>query len=222
MVNRLPERMRAPIVVCVLTSSNSSGVSLPSFSRIGVGDADLADVVQRRRAPDERHLRVRQSDLPREQRRHLPDALSVLPGIVVAKLRCAGEPLDDLDLRRLQLARAIPHLRFEDLVLTLDLQIEEPRLEQRVDPEQHFVAVERLVQEVLGAARQRLAFRLLRVVAGQHQDRQVARLRDLVQLVHDLEPVAVRHVEVEQDQIGPELRYRVRPLRASRSCSRCG
>ena len=31
---RLPERMRAPIVVCVLTTSYSSWVSLPSFSRM--------------------------------------------------------------------------------------------------------------------------------------------------------------------------------------------
>ena len=86
-----------------------------------------------------------------EQRRHLADALGVLAGIVVAELGGPRQPLDDLDLRRLELARALAHLGLEDLVLALDLQVEEPRLEQRADPEQHFVAVERLVEEVLGA-----------------------------------------------------------------------
>ena len=138
----------------------------------------------------------------RQQRRHLADALGVLPGVVVAELRRARQPLDDLDLRRLELARALAHLGFEHLVLTLDLQIEEPRLEQRADPQQHFVGVERLVDEVLRAARQRLAPRLRRHVAGQHQDRQVAGLGDLVELVHHLQAVHVRHVQVEQDQVG--------------------
>ena len=129
----------------------------------------------------------------------------MLAGVVVAELRGLRQPLDDLDLRRLQLARALAHLRFEHLVLALDLQIEEPRLEQRADPEQDFVGVERLVDEVFGAARQRLASCLRRHVAGEHQDRQVGGLDDLVELVHHCEAVQVRHVKVEQDEIRPVL-----------------
>ena len=110
----------------------------------------------------------------RQQRRHLADPLGVLAGVVVAELRGARQPLDDLDLRRLELARPLAHLRFEHLVLALDLEVEEARLEQRPDPQQDLVGVERLVDEVLGAARQRLAPRFRRHVAGQHQDRQVA------------------------------------------------
>ena len=43
-----PERMLAPIVVCVFMVAHSAGSSLPGFSRIVVVHADLADVVQQR------------------------------------------------------------------------------------------------------------------------------------------------------------------------------
>ena len=83
------------------------GGQLAQLQQDRIRNADLADVVQRRRAADQRHLRVGQSDLPREQRRHLADPLGVLPGVVVAELRRPRQPLDDLDLRRLELARAV-------------------------------------------------------------------------------------------------------------------
>ena len=53
----------------------------------------------------------------REQRRHLTDALGVVAGVVVAELSRAGEPLDDLNLRRFELAGALAHLGLEHLVL---------------------------------------------------------------------------------------------------------
>ena len=43
---------------------------------------------------------------------------------------------------------------------------------------------------------------------GQHQDGQVARLRNLIQFVHDLEAVHVRHVEIEEDQAVGRFRHR--------------
>ena len=154
------------------------------------------------------------------ERRHLPDAVGVLAGVVVAELGGDRQPLDDLDLRLDQLARPLPHLGFEQLVLALDLDVEEPRLEQRLDAQQELVLLERLVDEVLGAARQRVAPRLGRQVARQDQDRQVRRLGDLVQLVHHLEAVEMRHVQVEQDQVGPVLDVAAPSLRASRWWSR--
>ena len=81
--------------------------------------------------------------------------------------------------------------------------------------------MERLADEILGPARERLAPRFRRQVRREDQDRQVRRLGDLVQLVHDVEPVHVRHVQVEQDQIGPvphvEIRRLARVVGASRS-----
>ena len=173
-----------------------------------VGNADLPHIVQGGRTPDERHLRVREPDLLREERRHLTDALGVVPGIVVAELRRAGEPLDNLNLRRLELAGALAHLGLEHLVLALDLEVEEPRLQEGADAEQHLVRMERLADEVLRAARQRLTLRSLAQITGQHQDREVARLRDLVQLIEHRQTIHVRHVQVEQNQIRPETHVR--------------
>jgi hypothetical protein len=67
----------------------------------------------------------------------------VLPGVVVAELGRLREPLDDLELRPFELARPFADLRFEHLVLTLDLQVQEPRLQQGADAQQHLVGVER-------------------------------------------------------------------------------
>jgi hypothetical protein len=133
----------------------------------------------------------------------------VLTGVVVAELRGAGEPLDDLDLRGLELAGPLPDLGFQDLVLALDLEIEEPRFEQRADAEQHFIGVVRLADEVLGAAGQRLLARLRRHVAGHHQDREIARFGDLIELVHHLEAAHLGHVQVEQDQVRTALHVEI-------------
>ena len=129
----------------------------------------------------------------------------MVAGVVVTKLRGKGEPVDDLDLCALELARALAHLGLEHLVLALDLQIQEPGLEQRADPEHDFIARERLVQKVFGPTRQRLALGLLRDVAGEHQDREVGCLDDLVERVHHCEAVEMRHVKVEQDEVRPVL-----------------
>ncbi len=191
---------------------------LPQLQEDGVGDADLADVVQRGRAPDEQDLPVAQPEMPRQEGRHLPDALGVLPRLVVAELRRAGEPLDDLVLRRLEVARALPHLRLEDLVLALHLEVQEARLEQRADPQHHLVGVERLGDEVFRPAQERLLPRLRRQVARHHQHREEGALGNLAQAVEHLEAVHVRHVEVEQDQVGArvdvELHHLARVARA--------
>ena len=213
--------MRAPITVWVLTISNSSGVSLPIFIRMVSGTPILPTSCSSaaRRMSDT--WRVGQPELLGQERRHLPDAVGVLAGVVVAELGGDRQPLDDLDLRLDQLARPLAHLGLEQLVLALDLDVEEARLEQRLDAQQQLVLLERLVDEVLGAARQRLAPRFRRQVARQDQDRQVRRLGDLVQLVHHLEPVHVRHVQVEQDEIGPVLDVERADLARVVGASRC-
>ena len=94
------------------------------------------------------------TELPGQQRRHLADTLGVLAGVVVAELGGDRQPLDDLDLRLDQLARPLTDLRFEQLVLTLNLDVEQPRLEQRFDPQQQLVL--RLLSSVANIDSQRL------------------------------------------------------------------
>ncbi len=177
---------------------------LPELQQDRVGDSDLADVVQGRRTTDQGHCCVGQPDLPRDQGGHAAHAFRVLSRVVVAELRGTCQAFDDLDLRRFELAGPLADLRLEHLVLALDLKIQEARFEQRADPEQDLVAVERFVDEVLGAARQRLSTDLGRHVARQHQDWQIARFGKLVQTVEHFQTVHVRHVQVQQDQIGAE------------------
>ncbi len=58
----------------------------------------------------------------------------------------------------------------------------------------------------MGAVRQRLFLRLRCVVAGEHQDGQIVVLRDRRrQLIHGGKAVHMRHMEVEQDQVRPDL-----------------
>ena len=63
-----PASTRAPSTACVLTTSNSSSVSLPGLEQDRVRDRDLADVVQRRRAADQPDRRGRRCPRSRASR----------------------------------------------------------------------------------------------------------------------------------------------------------
>jgi hypothetical protein len=180
------------------------GAQLAELQQDRVRNSDFAYVVQWCGAANECHLRDGQSQLPGDERRHLADALGMLTRIVVPELRRTCEALDDLDLRRLQLARPVAHLPLENLILALHLEVEEPRLEQRSDPQQYLVTVKRFVQKIFRPAREGFPLCFRSVIAGQHQNRKVARLNDLIELVHHLKPVPVRHVKVQEDEVGPE------------------
>ncbi len=220
MGNRLPDRIRAPIRGVGLDEAELVGRELAELQQDRIRDADLPDVVQGGRAADELHLGLRQAELFGEQGGHLAHPVRMLAGVVVAELGRPREPLDDLGLRRLQLARALAHLGLEQLVVVLDLQVQEPRFEQRADPQQHLVGVKRLADEVLCPPRQGFALGFLTEVARQHQNGQVGGLRDLAQAVEQPQTVDMRHVEIEQDQVRPEPDVHRPRLRADRTCSR--
>src|ERR1700733_16061407 len=76
-------------------------------------------------------------------------------------------------------------------------------LQQIPDPQLHLGPVEGLRQEVVGAVRERLLFRLRRIVAGKHENGQIVVLRDYSgQLIHGSQAVNMRHMQVQQDEIG--------------------
>ena len=77
-------------------------------------------------------------------------------------------------------------------------------LQQILDAKLHLGPVEGLGKKVMGAVRERLLLGLRRVVAGEHQNRQIIVLRDHGgQLIHGGQTVDVRHMEIQQDQVGP-------------------
>src|SRR5262245_55402924 len=106
-----------PSVVWVFMTVNSSSVSLPGLSRIA-SDADLADVVQRRRLVEHLHRgvvqlrtvgRVRLQVL-RQRAYVVLRAPDVVAGLVVARLGERGHRHDGYVLHDLDLARALRDL----------------------------------------------------------------------------------------------------------------
>jgi hypothetical protein len=88
---RLPDRMRAPMPVWVSISGPLLGGEAPLLQQDGVGDADLANVVQGRGLAHEIHAVVREPQDLREASGQPADALRVLPRVVVAELGGAGQ-----------------------------------------------------------------------------------------------------------------------------------
>ena len=76
-----------------------------------------------------------------------------------------------------------------------------PAAQQRAQPRQQLLALERLDQVVVGAGVEPLDPRLDRVARGQHEDRDVV---GAPQRLGHLDPVEPRQPEVEDHQVGQE------------------
>ena len=95
------------------------------------------------------------------------------------------------------------HHPLERAVVLLELLVEHPRLEQVVDAQHDLDGVERLGDEVARAHLQCALLHRRVAVAGDDQHGQrAARRQQVPQLLEDLEPVELRHVEVEDQQVG--------------------
>ncbi|KQV52080.1 hypothetical protein ASC93_05445 [Massilia sp. Root335] len=79
------------------------------------------------------------------------------------------------------------------------LGVQQPHLEHIADAREHLDLVERLADEILGPRFQRA--QLVRGLGGDHQHRQIALAFQRPQAFEDLEPVHVRHVQVEHDDV---------------------
>ena len=168
-----------------------------------VGDADLADVVQPRRVADERRLGWIHAELEREQLARPADPVGVLPGRVVAVLGREREAVEHLELRVLELARALHYALVQEVVGALELDAQVARLQEVAHAQQHLGHVDRLGQEIACAERQRAAFRVGRDVGGEHEHRHpVGLLGEEDDVLEDLRTAASRHVPVQQHQVG--------------------
>ena len=113
----------------------------------------------------------------------------------------AGERPTSVDGQRAELLE-LPHLAFE------------PRVLQRAfGDEQQPVGLERLFDEVVGAALDRRHRGLDIAVAGDHHDRQLGMV--LLERVEQLQAVeaAALQPDVEEDEIGPARDHRARAPR---------
>ena len=180
---------------------------LPGFSSSSSRDADLADVVQPGCLADERRLGGIQPERKGQQFARAADALGVLAGRVVAVLRSECQPVEHLELRVLELARALRDPLVQEVVGAFQLDTEIAGLQEVADAQQYLADVDRLGQEIARAERECPALRVGSDVGSQHEHRHPGRLlgeeRDLLE---DLRPAAFGHVPVEQEQVGRFLR----------------
>ena len=92
-----------------------------------------------------------------------------------------------------------PSMPFEREPLLLDLAVEGPQLDRPLERGDEVVAVDRLLDEVVSAAAQRLHRELTLPVPGDHQCRR--RRAELADLMQQREPVHARHLDVADDGV---------------------
>ena len=192
------------------------GAQLALFEQDRVGDADLADVVQRRRLDD--HLQAPAAErvaktlvvgqLASEQFDVGLRAQDVMAGLQVARLGEAGECAHREVLDQQVLAHASIDLALEPVVFLRQPVAGHLQFELGAHPRQHDRRVDRL-GDVIDRAQFESAFLVLGGVhRGDEDDRDLARGRVLAQVLQDLVAVHLGHHHVEQDQVGTRVGHR--------------
>ncbi len=186
----------------------------------GVGDADLADVVHLGREPQQRALFLVLAGAVGEDGAGAAHSLDMARGLVVAELGGQRQAVDGLLLGGAQivlgaleavdglsqLGCALVDPPLEGLAVQAQLHVQGAGVEQVGHAGEHLLVVEGLEDEVLGDAPQRRPFALAADVGGEHENREVVvGVDQRRQPLHDREAVQDGHVEVEQDQVGPDL-----------------
>jgi hypothetical protein len=158
--------------------------------------------VQGGSTPDSLDKFFGQAELLGDESGGAPDTLRVFSGLVVAVLGRDRQALDDLQVCFLELARAGAHPLFERGVLAAQLALQEARQQEIADAQDGLGRIERLVQEVARAHRERASSRLGRRIGRENKDGQPFRPGRLsFEPGQDLEAVRGRHLQVEQDNV---------------------
>ena len=109
------------------------------------------------------------------------------------------------DLLALQeLLRAFAYDLLERSIVTIEVEVKVPRVEEVLDAQEHLEPVERLRQKVLGTGLQRALLRCDARIGREDQDRE-KHVRGNLELSDDRDPIQARHHQVEQDQIRVKL-----------------
>ncbi len=106
----------------------------------------------------------------------------------------------------LQLGGAFADLFFEEDVLVLELDVQEAVFQQVADAQQHLGLVERLGEKILGSGGEGAVLGLGGHVGGEDQHGHgIFAGGQRLDLLHDVEAGDIGHMEVEQDEVGPEI-----------------
>mmetsp|Transcript_10422 Transcript_10422/g.42406 ORF Transcript_10422/g.42406 Transcript_10422/m.42406 type:complete len:382 (-) Transcript_10422:962-2107(-) len=170
-----------------------------------VGDADLADVVQRRGMQQQVQFVVRQAEPAADELGVMGHAQDVGAGLGVTELRCPRQPQHGLQLAHAQRGGGPAHLE-RQVGRVLQQAGAGPReREQVAGAGRELDAIDRLGQEVIGPAGQGAVAGVLVGVGRDHQHRQLVTARAGAQPLHQLDAIQARHPVVQHDQVGPLL-----------------
>ncbi len=182
------------------------GVELVSLEQDLVGDADLADVVQRRGELDRLRLVVLESQSVGDQPRIARHADQVVARLFVAEFAGAGKAQKGLLFALPHLARCILDHVLEQPPAVFQHQVLAAQCEQVAATRQALARVHRLGEEVGDAGIERRVAHLAIVVHRHHHDRHMLVARQRAQALHQFDAVHVRHHVIDQHQVGDVAR----------------
>jgi hypothetical protein len=124
-------------------------------------------------------------------------------GDVVPEIARESQPIEDFQLSKLQVERPFANASFKDDVLVSLGQMQPARLKQIPRPEYRFDGVEWLRQKVASALGEGFVARCVAGVSSENQHRQIGIAVWIgEERFEDFDPRHVRHVKVEDDQVG--------------------
>ena len=168
-----------------------------------VGNAHLADVVQRRGPADKLHVVRGQRHGARQPAGQLADTARVVARVFVAVLGGARQPVEHLVARLLEFLRTQPDDAFQGAVVLEQLAVQRAGLQQVTDAQHDLDRVERLGPDVAGTQLQGALLDGRVPVARDDEHRQLPDGGQ--QVLHQLEQgeaVEPGHVQVEDEQVG--------------------
>src|SRR4030095_14983250 len=106
----------------------------------------------------------------------------------------------------LELRSPNAHLLLQQFVLLLQFQMEKPILQQVFHAQHHLGVIERLRDEILRACEKRAPLCLRGDIGREHQNRKIAvRGYGRLEQLHHRKAIKIRHVQIEQHNVGLEL-----------------
>ena len=177
-------------------------VELALLQQDMVGDADLADVVQRRGELDGLRLVVFEAERPGDQARVARHADQVIAGLLIAELARPRKPQQRFLFPLAHvLGRVLDHV-LEQAPPVLERELLAAQRQQVPAARQAFARVDRLGQEVGDPGIERRVTHLAVVVHRHHHDRHVLVAGERAQALHELDAVHVRHHVIDEHQVG--------------------
>ena len=187
---------------CVLHRRRFLGRAERAFlQQHGIGNADLADVVHRRRDFEHVHGLGAKAEVLADQRRVLGHPHQVIAGGLVAELAGLRELGQRLELALVDLGDRLVDLVLQHARLVGQHDLVPAQLEQVGAARARLVLVERLDQEVGGAGLERVVADLAVVDDGDHDDRHVDAMRQRAQLLDELDAVELGQLVVGEDDV---------------------